>query len=132
MSNYSIKIDLQKLQNAFLRKFTGKTATKTCICIPIEDIIAPFGLKVGETIVSGEKGCYLNLTANAQDNSQYGNSHFVRGDIPRELYDQMTEEQRKSFAILGNMKPILPKHQQVSATTSMDTPEDQPQDDLPF
>ena len=80
----------------------------------------------------GEKGCYLSRTANAQDNSQYGNSHFVRGDIPRELYDQMTEEQRKSFAILGNMKPILPKQQQVSATTNMDSPEDQPQDDLPF
>ena len=123
MSNYSIKIDLQKLQNAFLRKFTGKTATKTCICIPIEDNPALF---------LGEKGCYLSLVANAQENSQYGNSHFVRGDIPRELYDQMTDEQRKSFAILGNMKPILPKQQQVSATTSMDTPEDQPQDDLPF
>ena len=80
----------------------------------------------------GEKGCYLNLTANAQDNLQYGNSHFVRGDIPRELYDQMTEEQRKSFPILGNMKPILPKQQQVSATISMDSPEDQQQDDLPF
>ena len=51
---------------------------------------------------------------------------------PRELYDQMTGEQRKSFAILGNMKPILPKQQQVNATTSMDSPEDQPQDDLPF
>ena len=123
MSNYSIKIDLQKLQNAFLRKFTGKTATKTCICIPIED---------NPSLFLGEKGCYLNLTANAQDNSQYGNSHFVRGDIPRELYDQMTAEQRKSFAILGNMKPILPKQQQVDATTSMDAPEDQPQDDLPF
>ena len=122
MSNYTIKIDLQKLQNAFLRKFTGKTATKTCICIPIED---------NPSLFLGEKGCYLSLVANAQENSQYGNSHFVRGDIPRGLYDQMTEEQRKSSAILGNMKPFLPK-QQVNATTSMDTPEDQPQGDLSF
>lgn len=123
MSNYSIKIDLQKLQNAFLRKFTGKTATKTCICIPIEDNPALF---------LGEKGCYLNLVANAQESPQYGNSHYVRGDIAKEQYDQMTEEQRKSFPILGNMKPIQPKQQQVDATTSMDAPEDQPQDDLPF
>ena len=123
MPNFSIKIDLQKLQNAFLRKFAGRTATKTCICIPIED---------NPSLFLGEKGCYLSLVANAQENSQYGNSHFVRGDIPRELYEQKTEEQRKSFAILGNMKPILPKQQQVNAITSMDTPEDQPQDDLPF
>ena len=123
MRNYGIRINLQKLQNAFLRKFAGKTATKTCICLPIED---------NPSLFLGEKGCYLSLVANAQENSQYGNSHFVRGDIPRELYEQMTEEQRKSFAILGNMKPILPKQQQVDATTSMDAPEDQPQDDLPF
>ena len=123
MSNYSIKIDLQKLQNAFLRKFTGKNATKTCICIPIED---------NPSLFLGEKGCYLRTVANAQENSQFGYSHYVRGDIPREMYDQMTEEQRKSFPILGNMKPILPKQQQVSETTSMDTPEDQPQYDLPF
>lgn len=123
MRNYGIRVNLQKLQNAFLRKFAGKTATKTCICLPIED---------NPSLFLGEKGCYLNLIANAQENPQYGNSHFVRGDIPRELYEQMTEEQRKSFAILGNMKPILPKQQQVDATTSMDAPEDQPQDDLPF
>ena len=123
MRNYGIRVNLQNLQNAFLRKCAGKTATKTCICLPIEDNPALF---------LGEKGCYLNLTAYAQENPQYGNSHFVRGDIPRELYEQMTEEQRKSFAILGNMKPILPKQQQVDATTSMDAPEDQPQDDLPF
>lgn len=123
MQNYGIRVNLQKLQNAFLRKFAGKTATKTCICLPIED---------NPSLFLGEKGCYLNLTANAQENPQYGNSHFVRGDIPRELYEQMTEEQRKSFAILGNMKPILPKQQHVDATTSMDAPEDQPQDDLPF
>ncbi|WP_294913072.1 hypothetical protein [uncultured Prevotella sp.] len=123
MRNYGIRVNLQNLQNAFLRKFAGKTATKTCICLPIED---------NPSLFLGEKGCYLNLTAYAQENPQYGNSHFVRGDIPRELYEQMTEEQRKSFAILGNMKPILPKQQQVDATTSMDAPEDQPQDDLPF
>ena len=123
MRNYGIRVNLQNLQNAFLRKFAGKTATKTCICLPIED---------NPSLFLGEKGCYLNLTAYAQENPQYGNSRFVRGDIPRELYEQMTEEQRKSFAILGNMKPILPKQQQVDATTSMDAPEDQPQDDLPF
>lgn len=123
MQNYGIKINLQKLQNAFLRKFTGKTATKTCICIPIEDNPALF---------LGEKGCYLNLTANHQENPQFKDTHYIRGNIPRDVYDQMTEEQRKEFPILGNMRPIQPKQQTVNGITNMDAPEDQQDDDLPF
>lgn len=123
MQNYSIKIDLQKLQNAFLRKFTGKTASKTCICIPIEDNPAMF---------LGEKGCYLNLNANETEHSQYGDTHYVRGDIPREQYDKMTDEQRRSYPILGNMRPIKPRQQEVAKTVDENTPEGQPDDDLPF
>ena len=123
MQNYGIKIDLQKMQNAFLRKFTGRTATKTCICIPIED---------NPSLFLGEKGCYLNLTANGQENPQYGDTHYVKGEIPKELYDRMTEEQRRSYPILGNMRPIGPKQQTVSGTVDLNAPENQQQDDLPF
>lgn len=122
-SNYGIKVDLQKLQNAFLRNFTGKTATKRCICIPIED---------NPSIYLGEKGCYLNLIANEQENPQFGNTHYVKGDIPKEVYDKMTEEQRNAYPILGNMRPIAPKQQAVTGTVNMDAPEDEQQDDLPF
>lgn len=121
--NFGIKLDLQKLQNAFLRKFTGRTATKTCICIPIED---------NPSLFLGEKGCYLNLTANEVENSQYGDTHYVKGDIPKEVYDKMTDEQRRSYPILGNMRPIGPKQQQVTQTVDMNAPEDQQQNDLPF
>lgn len=121
--NYGIKVDLQKLQNAFLRNFTGRTATKRCICIPIDD---------NPSIFLGEKGCYLNLTANEVENSQYGDTHYVKGDIPKEVYDKMTDEQRRSYPILGNMRPIGPRQQTVTGTVSMGTPEDQQQDDLPF
>ena len=121
--NYGIKIDLQKMQNAFLRNFTGKTQTKRCICIPIED---------NPSLFLGEKGCYLNLTAIGVENSQYGDTHYVKGDIPKETYDRMTEEQRRAFPILGNMRPIGPKQQVVTGTVSMDAPEGEQDDDLPF
>lgn len=62
MQNFGIKIDLQKLRNAFLRVFKGKTATKRCIVIPIDD---------NPAIFLGEKGCYLNLTAIELVNPQY-------------------------------------------------------------
>lgn len=44
----------------------------------------------------------------------------------------MTDEQRKTFPILGNMRPIAPKTQQVQGSIDMDTPEGQQDDDLPF
>lgn len=37
MANYSIKADLLKLQGAFVTNITGKTATKPCLCIPLDD-----------------------------------------------------------------------------------------------
>lgn len=123
MQNFGIKINLQKMQNAFLRVFKGKTTTKRCIVIPIED---------NPAIFLGEKGCYLNLTAVGVENPQYKDTHFLRGDIPNEVYQKMTEEQRRSFPILGNMRPIVPKAQQVNGVVDMEAPEGQQNDDLPF
>ncbi len=92
--NYGIRIDLQKLNNAFLRNFTGKTATKRCICIPVDD---------NPEMYLGEKGTYLNLTAIETVNSQFGDTHYVKGNIPREVYDKLSEDQRKAIPILGNI-----------------------------
>ena len=121
--DYGIKIDLQKLKNAFLRNFTGKTATKRCICIPIDD---------NPEIFLGERGCYLNVTAKENQNSQYGDTHYLRGNIPPEIYEKLTEEERKAIPFLGNMRPIKPKQQTVKGTTDMNAPEGQQNDDLPF
>lgn len=123
MQNFGIKIDLQKLRNAFLRVFKGKTATKRCIVIPIDD---------NPAIFLGEKGCYLNLTAIELVNPQYKDTRCLRGNIPNEIFQKMTDEQRKTFPILGNMRPIAPKTQQVQGSIDMDTPEGQQDDDLPF
>ena len=120
--NYGIKVDLQKLQNVFFRNFTGTTATKRCICIPIDD---------NPCIYLGEKSCNLNLTANETDKQQYGDTHYVKGDIPKDIYDKMTEQQRRSYPILGNMRPIGPKQQQVTQTVDMNAPEDQQDETLP-
>lgn len=36
-NNIGIKINLQALQGAFLKNLTGKTATKRCLIIPVDD-----------------------------------------------------------------------------------------------
>lgn len=44
----------------------------------------------------------------------------------------MTDEQRQSIPIIGNMRPIKSQQMQVQGNVSMEAPENQPQNDLPF
>ena len=107
--------------------------------INMEDITQELDAKIHE-IENGwmkrveELQSNLNSTEKTleQCHSQYGDTHYVRGDIPRDLYDRMSDEQRRSYPILGNMRPIQPRQQQVTQTVDMNTPDGQQQDDLPF
>lgn len=123
MANYGIKIDLQKLKNTFLRKFTGRTATKNCLCIPLED---------NPTIFLGDKGCYLNVVARESPNSQFGDTHYIAVDMPKDIYEKLTDDERKAIPILGNMRPIQSKQLDNVPTTDTSKPEGDPEDDLPF
>jgi hypothetical protein len=128
MENFAIKIDVQKMQGVFLRNMTSaKTGvTKRIVCIPVDD---------NPNIYVGEKGIYLNLTANQNRDgqpSQYGDTHYVKADVPKEVYEKMTDEQKQQLAILGNMRPITPRQQQAQGTTNSDAPEGEPEEDLPF
>lgn len=97
MANYSIKADLLKLQGAFVTNLTGKTATKRCLCIPIEE----------SGLFLGEKGCYLNLVALAMRESKYGDSHCVKLSLDKQVTEAMTEEERKQIPILGGLHEII-------------------------
>ena len=121
--NIGIKINLQALQGAFLKNLTGRTQTKRCLIIPVDENPAMF---------IGEKGTYLNLVGVEVSNPKYGDTHLLKGDLPKEVYEAMTEEQRNAQPILGNVRPIGPKQQAVTGSVSMDAPEGQQQDDLPF
>lgn len=121
--NFSIKIDMLKLTGAFMKNLTGKTATKRCLIVPVDD---------NDCIFLGEKGCYLSLNAYEVSNPQYGDTHCIKGDLPKEVREAMSEEQRNSQPILGNMRPIRPQQMQVTGSVSMDAQEGQQQEDLPF
>ncbi|MBQ8713058.1 MAG: hypothetical protein IJ551_09625 [Prevotella sp.] len=125
MANYGIKVDLLKLQGAFTRNLKGKTTTKRCIIIPIDENPGMF---------LGEKGCYLNLSAFETQGNQYGDTHLVKTDLPKEVRERMTEEQRRAVPILGNMRPIAPQQGTVSGTMqAQDFVNEQGEaDDLPF
>ena len=125
MSNFGIKVDLLKLNGAFMKNLVGKTATKRCIIIPVDD---------NPSMYLGDKGCYLNMTAIELENPQYKDTHMLKGDLPKETRETMTEEQQRTLPILGNLRPITPKpkpQMEVTGTLGQDAfaPND---DDLPF
>lgn len=120
MSNYSIRLNLQAFKSAGLVTIPGRTAKKRCICIPVDD---------NSEIFVGEKGVYLNLTAvEMKEPGQYGDTHFLKGNTPEEIWKSMSEDERRSQPIVGQMRPLARKEQPA--------PEVQPvqevEDDLPF
>lgn len=124
MPNYGIKIDLLKLKGAFMRNLQGKSATKKCIIIPVDDCDGMF---------LGEKGCYLNMTAIEMQNPQYTDTHCIKPDIPREQRDAMTEEQRNAIPIIGGLHAIERQPQQMAVNTTIGAEAFSPDDeDLPF
>lgn len=118
MANYSIKTDLLKVKGAFVTNLKGKTATKRCLVIPIED----------SGLFLGQKGCYLNLTALEMQNPQYSDTHCVKVSYDKDVYEKMTEEERKAQPIIGGLHVLERSQEQmaVKTTTYADTNEDLP------
>lgn len=124
MANFSIKTDLLKLKNSFVTNLKGKTATKRCLVIPIDD----------SNLFVGEKGVYLNLTAIEMREERYGDTHVLKQSLPKEVYQALSEDERNAQPILGSLKPLEPaptKQMQVSQTSDAATAVEDP-DDLPF
>lgn len=123
MANYSIKTDLLKLKGAFVTNLRGKTATKRCLIIPIDEA----GLFVGE------KGVYLNLTAIEMQNPKFSETHCVKVSLDKERYDAMTEEERQAQPIIGGMKQLERKQSEMAVTGQIDGSQAFEDDnDLPF
>lgn len=122
MANYSIKTDLLKLQGAFVTNIKGKTATKQCLCIPIE----------GSGLFLGKQGCYLNLTAIEMQNPQYSDTHCIKVSFDRAVYDKMTEEQKAAQPIVGGLHELKRKPQAAVDLSANNPYMADTTEDLPF
>ena len=56
------------------------------------------------SLFKGEKGTYLTLDIYETPNGKYG-THMVKQQLSKEVYQSLTDEQKKNTPILGNMKP---------------------------
>ena len=123
MANYSIKADLLKLQGAFVTNIKGKTATKLCLCIPI----AESGLFLGK------QGCYLNLTAIEMQNPRFEDTHCIKVQFDKAIYDNMTEEERRAQPIVGGLHELQRRQAAVDLSNAGGNPSfAQTEEDLPF
>lgn len=122
MANYSIKTDLLKLNGAFVTNLKGKTATKRCLIIPVDEA----------NLYVGEKGVYLNMTAIEMREPKYSETHCVKQSLDRERYDAMTDEERNAQPILGGMKQLERKATEMNVTGMVDGASMINNDDLPF
>lgn len=122
MSNLTIKINLTRIKGAALVNLKGKTATKQCVILPVEDC----GLFVGE------KGAYLDLVALAYRDPKYDQSHFVKQSIDKDIYNAMTEEERGTLPIIGSVKELVRNQMKATDTVEYADYQEIGKDDLPF
>jgi hypothetical protein len=94
MSNISVKINLRQLKSA-IRTMKGTSGDVECVIIPIAQ----------NHLVKGEKGIYLDLVGFElkEKKADRKDTHIVKQSLPKEVFETMTDEQKKETPILGNM-----------------------------
>ncbi len=129
MANYDIRIDLLKLAGASIQTLKGKTTTKKCIIIPVEN--AP-------GFYLGAKGCYLDLSAFEMQNPQFKDTHCVKVSLSKDQREKLSEDERRALTpIIGGLHPFGGSSQQATLAQAAPAPGElatavDPDNDLPF
>lgn len=101
MSNYSIKIDLLKIEGAFKKVLKGKTTSKECICIPLDAL----------GLYNGKQGVYLSLAAIELKTSKYEDTHGIKVQLTKEQRDTLGEEKSRQLPFVGGLHAFPHKGQ---------------------
>lgn len=125
--NKNIKIDLTAFSGAGKIILTGKDGKqKKCLVIPIEE----------NHLYEGEKGIYADFIAwEMREKKENGTTHLLKQSLPKEVRSAMTDEQKKSLPIFGDMKDVQTDTRELEAYSVPNQTEyatSAPVDDLPF
>lgn len=111
MANYNLKIALTKLKGAKVMEIQGKTCTKTCVVIPIDNeegtVRDSYEGKIDGVTPTTKflEDVQLNLTAFEFREKKYGQTHGLKASFSRKRMESMSEEELRSMPFIGNMKP---------------------------
>ena len=129
MENYSLKVNLLKLRKAGIVKIKGRDESLDCVVIPIKyNHIFMFIDEDTNKI----KSAYLDLTAWAMNNPKYDETHLLKQSLPKEVREQMSDEEKNGLPILGGMKPINIDRMNGGVISNAPLLDIENNDDLPF
>jgi DNA-binding cell septation regulator SpoVG len=94
MSNISIKINLRQLKSA-VRTMKSASGEIECLIIPINQ----------NHLINGEKGIYIDMQAYElkEKKADRKDTHLIKQGFPKEVFDAMSDEEKKTTPILGNL-----------------------------
>lgn len=122
MSNISIKINLRQLKSA-VRTMKSASGEIECLIIPINQ----------NHLIKGEKGIYIDMQAYElkEKKADRKDTHLIKQGFPKEVFEAMTDEEKKTTPILGNL--VVWGYSE-PAPVNVEIAETQPgtDDDLPF
>lgn len=99
IGNLKLKINLAGLKHVVRKEKRKDGSEVECIIIPIEQ---------NHLFRGKEGGMYLDLTAiesTSPPKEGFKDTHFIKQSLPKEVYEKLTEEERKQTPILGNLFP---------------------------
>lgn len=110
MSNYNLTIALTKLKGAKVMEIQGKTCTKTCVVIPIDNeegtVRDSYEGKIdGQPTTKPLNDVQLHLTAFEFREKKYGQTHGIKASFSKQRMESMSEDELRSMPFVGNMKP---------------------------
>lgn len=110
MSNYNLTIALTKLKGAKVMEIQGKTCTKTCVVIPIDNeegtVRDSYEGKIdGLPTTKPLNDVQLHLTAFEFREKKYGQTHGIKASFSKKRMESMAEDELRAMPFVGNMKP---------------------------
>lgn len=121
IGNLKMKIILSGLKHVVRQEKRKDGSMVECLIIPIDQ----------NYLYRGKDGAmYLDLTAiesTSPPKEGFKDTHFIKQSLPKEVYDKLTDEERKATPIMGNLFPWSAMGS--SAPQVVNQNED---DDLPF
>lgn len=92
MTNFNAKINLMKLKRAGIMSIQGRGETLRCLVIPVEEN----HLFISSDEQNKPKAAYLDLTAWELRNPKYDETHMIKQSLPKEVREQMGDEELKA------------------------------------
>jgi len=117
------KINLAMFKHAIQTKKKKNGEEVECIVIPIVD---------NNLFKSDNGNVYLDLIAFDSVKTEYKQTHLVKQSLPKEIREAMSEEERKSQPIIGNLNANMTPSEQQPNTIEPEHGFNEDEDDLPF